>query len=129
MHLEQGNFSPMAYVLGFYWHLTFFSWLLNYIPSGIRICFPLLLRIFLGLGPTPNPIKLMGLWYNQKKSPRIAENRFGYLEVCSLKIQCQKNPKEQAIGEKSQNLVFRSEFTTLAQLFDYISQKNLFNNT
>ena len=55
----------------------------------------------MGLGPNPN-----------KKSPRIAESRFGYLKVCSLIVQCQKNPKKQAIGEKSQNLFFLGEFTT-----------------
>ena len=40
------DFSPMYYVLEFYG-------LLNYIPSGILICFPLLWRIFFGLYSSP----------------------------------------------------------------------------
>ena len=55
---------------------------------------------------------LMGIGPNTKKAPRIAESRFGYLKVCSSIVQCQKNPKKQAIGEKSQNLFFQGEFTT-----------------
>ena len=31
----------------------------------------------------------MGLEPNLKKSPRIAESRFGYLRVCSLIVYCQ----------------------------------------
>jgi len=55
---------------------------------------------------------LMGIEPNTKKSPRIAESRFGHLKVCSSIVQCQKNPKKQVIGEKSQNLFFQGEPTT-----------------
>ena len=40
----------------------------------------------------------------EKKSPRIAECRFGYLRVCSSIIYGQQNPKTEPLWEKSQNL-------------------------
>ena len=48
----------------------------------------------------------------ESKSSKIAESSFGYLKLCSLIVQRRKNPKKQAIGEKSQNLFFQGEFTT-----------------
>ena len=48
-------------------------------------------------------------------------------EKKSLIVQCQKNPKKQPIGEKSQNLFFQGEFTTQAPIFDCISQQILFH--
>ena len=51
----------------------------------------------------------MGLGPNPKKSARIAESIFGYLKVCKLIVQCQKNPKKQAIALWSRMKPFRSE--------------------
>ena len=52
-------------------------------------------------------------WYLiEKKSPRIAECRFGYLRVCSSIIYSQQNPKTEPLWEKSQNLFSRGDFAS-----------------
>ena len=64
---EQKSISPLSrffsdfrpnFVIFLQWP-TFWDFidtrLLNYIPSGIQICFPLLWRIYLGLSPSPPP--------------------------------------------------------------------------
>ena len=54
----------------------------------------------------------MGLGPNPPKIPQNSEKQIRIPEGMKFDSPVSKNPKKPAIGEKSQNLFFRGEFTT-----------------
>ena len=62
---------------------------------------------------------MMGKYLKQKNPPEWSKEDFKIQEgMYTLMVQCQKNPKKQAIGNNQQNLAFKCEITERKKYFN-----------